>query len=133
MTDHNLVDELLQEHVAIKNHFAEYRQDRDATLAELKKLLVHHTEVEEAVLYPVAKTFAEEETNHAIEEHNKADELLAQLEADPTNDQVFEELKAAVEHHIEEEEGEFFPKVRENVDPPRLDDMYHEAERLGNK
>ena len=34
----------------------------------------------------------------------------------------------AVEHHVEEEEGEMFPKIRELFDPHQLDQLGQEME-----
>jgi soluble cytochrome b562 len=62
--------------------------------------------------------------DEAEQEHGKVKELVARLETmDATTDEVdavLAELKADVQHHVEEEETEGFPKFREAVDQAEL-------------
>src|SRR6185369_8485365 len=61
------------------------------------------------------------------QEHAKVKELVAQLKTiDATTDDVeslLAELKADVQHHVQEEETEAFPKFRESVDQSELQSL----------
>lgn len=70
--------------------------------------------------------------DEAEQEHSKVKELVAQLEAmDATTDDVdsvLAELKADVQHHVEEEESEGFPKFRQAVDQAELETLDRRVE-----
>jgi hypothetical protein len=91
---------------------------RDELFNKLKHELTIHAQIEEKIFYPALE---EAEPTHEIvleayEEHNLVKQLLEELDAMP---KVTEEWKAKltvlqenVEHHVEEEEGEMFPKAK---------------------
>jgi hemerythrin-like domain-containing protein len=128
-----ITDHLREEHVKIKDLLAGYDGDEHGTLtghlAQIKEALQHHTEEEESGLYEAAKQFAEGAVHHALEEHKEADELLAALEGNPTDMQLFNELREAVEHHIDEEENEFFPLCEANITPDVLESLYEKTQK----
>jgi hemerythrin superfamily protein len=66
----------------------------------------------------------------ARQEHEEVEQLLLEIEDLATEDTDFSselaELEETVEHHVTEEEGEMFPKIREIFDERTL-------ERLGKK
>jgi hemerythrin superfamily protein len=66
----------------------------------------------------------------ALKEHQEAETLLDELEGFETESPDFgsklEELIEAVEHHVKEEEGEMFPKIREVFDEDELEQLGHE-------
>ncbi len=87
--------------------------------------LTLHAEVEEQIVYPAMREAGLESlVDEAEEEHSMVKELVAQLEAmDATIegvDSVLAELKANVEHHVQEEESEGFPRFREAVGQAEL-------------
>ena len=87
--------------------------------------LTLHAEVEEQIVYPTMREAGLESlVDEAEEEHSMVKELVAQLEAmDATIegvDSVLAELKANVEHHVQEEESEGFPRFREAVGQAEL-------------
>jgi iron-sulfur cluster repair protein YtfE (RIC family) len=87
--------------------------------------LTLHAEVEEQIVYPAMRQAGLNDiVEEAEAEHARVKELVAQLEAmDATTDEVDDvlaELKADVQHHVEEEETEGFPKFREAVDQAEL-------------
>ena len=66
----------------------------------------------------------------ALEEHQEVEIMLEELKELGSESHDFgsklQELIESVEHHVEEEEGEMFPKVREVFDESQL-------ERLGQE
>jgi len=79
--------------------------------------LTVHAQLEEEIFYPAAREAIEDEElmNEAVVEHNSAKELIAQIQSmgasDPMFDATVKVLGEYVNHHIEEEQNEIFPKV----------------------
>jgi len=78
-----------------------------------------HTQIEEEILYPVSREFLKEDdiVNEAIVEHQAAKDLIEQIEAmDDPSDEMFEAkmqvLQEQIEHHVKEEETEYFPQLK---------------------
>lgn len=124
--DHDEVDELFR-----RFNLAE----KPETLDELGRQIVHelsvHAAVEELFVYPLARVKVEggnELARHAIEEHAEVKRLLADIEKTDPADERYAELMSevidSVRHHVEEEQEEFFPKLKDTTDAA-------ERERLG--
>jgi hemerythrin superfamily protein len=68
----------------------------------------------------------------ALEEHQEAKALLEELEEMGPESHEFgstlQELMEGVEHHVQEEEGEMFPKVREVFHEDELEQLGQELE-----
>jgi iron-sulfur cluster repair protein YtfE (RIC family) len=84
---------------------------------ELKTSLRGHMELEEEVLYQAMEPITgADATAEARTEHNLArgalDQLLGLAPNQPGFGAALAALKAGVEHHVEEEEGSVFPKLR---------------------
>lgn len=83
-----------------------------------------HAQLEEEIFYPAVKKAIEEGEiiDEARQEHQQAKLLMAQLKnmqgqkngAAEQFESKFAELVEAVQHHVEEEEGEMFPKAEES-------------------
>jgi hemerythrin superfamily protein len=83
------------------------------------ELLTVHTYVENEVMYPAVRALlpeVEHDILESFEEHHVADVLCTELFAMSPDAERFDAkttvLIESVSHHIEEEEGEWFPKVR---------------------
>jgi hemerythrin-like domain-containing protein len=92
------------------------RQIVDRIIEELSV----HAAIEEQVFYPVARaTVADTEdiALESLEEHHVVKWTLSELaDMDPTHERFDAKVTVLIEmvrHHVEEEESEFFPKVRE--------------------
>ena len=78
-----------------------------------------HADLEERLIYPAirAEVDAADMMNEAIEEHHLVHVLIAELKKLKPGDEKFQAkfsvLSELVKHHIEEEEGEMFPKAEE--------------------
>lgn len=129
---------LEQDHRKVEALFAEWQKTQDAAVAEqICTELTVHAEVEEQSVYPVLADQVpqgddlEEEAEH---EHAEAKALITQIQqAGYTGPQVataMEQLISGVNHHVQEEEGEIFPKMRESIPQDRLEAIGTEAERI---
>ena len=112
--------------------------DRSAKelFTQLKQALTLHTQVEEQIFYPALKSFEETKdmVPEALEEHQEVDELLAEMAAlSPGNDEFMDkltELRDSVEHHVEEEENEMFPKAEKVLGESRLQEMGRQMQQM---
>lgn len=127
---------LIGDHNRVKGLFsrfneAEEKQDT-ATMQQLAGQIAEelhvHTQVEEQVFYPGvrgADDSIEELVAEGLEEHHVVDQLIEELGGvEAGGEQWTAKLKVLmenVEHHVEEEEGEMFPKVRSKVGNQELE------------
>jgi hemerythrin superfamily protein len=89
--------------------------------AELADKLAIHATIEERHFYPAVKAERTEDILlESLEEHLGIKRVLADLLAVDVDDDTFDAkvkvLKEQVEHHVEEEESDLFPKVRKLLD-----------------
>ena len=113
--DHQTVADLLEK---IDKTTDRALKTREELFTRLKTELDIHAKIEETIFYPAIET--EEETREitleAFEEHRLVKQLLGELESMPKDSEEwtakFTVLKENVEHHVEEEEGEMFPKAK---------------------
>jgi len=124
--DHDRVKKMLNEGEATTERGVKTRTE---LFAQLKTALTAHEAMEEEVLYPALKENpkAREIALEGFEEHHVVDTILAELEqTDPADEEwgaKFTVAKENLEHHIEEEETEMFPKAREVFSREELDEM----------
>jgi hypothetical protein len=139
----NAIELLKTEHEKAKRAFGDIQAaspDQRAQLwAKLEPELKVHEQMEEAALYgPVAQdrgatdqTFTEWQAHHQ-DEVSEAEALIQEIGAlDPTSDEWVErveELQEALEHHIDEEEGDIWPRIQQAWDRSRLERAGDEME-----
>jgi hemerythrin superfamily protein len=119
----NAIELLRSDHEKVKGLFAQFEKARDfrskkkfaqGAITELKV----HAKVEEEVFYPAVRKEIDDKfvMNEANEEHHVAKVLIAELDNIEGNNEGFEAkftvLAENVRHHIKEEEGTMFPKVK---------------------
>lgn len=105
---------------------------------QLKQALTLHTKMEETLLYPALQN--NEQTgdmiSEAYEEHQTVDEILAEMTGlAPSNGDFstkLAELRENVEHHVEEEENELFPKAERILGQHRLEEMGNQMQQMKN-
>jgi hemerythrin superfamily protein len=113
--DHNLMRSMLDGLCKTENTQADRRE---AQFTPLKNELMMHQQVEEAVLYAALKDVEETRPDalEAIAEHHLVNGLLEELALMPKDsDEWFAKfgvLKELVEHHMREEEHDFFAAAR---------------------
>jgi hemerythrin superfamily protein len=89
-----------------------------------------HAAIEEQLFYPAARECAPDTEDHvleSLEEHHIVKWILSELDGmDPGNERFDAKvtvLKENVEHHVEEEEQDWFPKVREAMGRKALQEL----------
>jgi len=94
------------------------------------ELLTVHTYIENEVMYPRVRELlpeVEDDVLESYEEHHVADVLVIELSAmKPENERFTAKTTVLIEnvrHHIEEEEQEWFPKVREGLGRKTLQEL----------
>ncbi len=119
---------LTADHKEVKALFKEYDKlvksesddDEKQELAEqiCLKLTVHAT-AEEEIFYPAAREVLGEDADlidEADVEHASAKDLIAQIQAGSPEDELYDAkvkvLGEYIDHHVQEEEGELFPKCK---------------------
>jgi hemerythrin superfamily protein len=128
----NAIDLLKQQHQEAKELFKKIEKagpDRKEQLFdELADALAVHAAIEEQHFYPATKDARTEELlQEAVEEHLSMKRIIADLlemePDDPQFDAKIKVLQEQVEHHVEEEEGELFPKVKKLHSKDELEDL----------
>ena len=115
--DHENVQQLFKEYEELAEQQAAPKE-REALAAMICAELTIHTKIEEEIFYPAIREVLgdEEMLSEAIVEHSSAKDLIAQLADMSAEDEFFDAkvkvLGEQIEHHVEEEQGEMFPKVQ---------------------
>ena len=127
------LDLLMQHHKTLKKLFKQAKNARDVKkqrriFAQIDTELSIHDYIEETVFYPEMEQYEElkEMVEEAMEEHEEIKTLLiemAPLAGSMEFDSPLQELVEIVETHIEEEETELFPKIRELWDETTLEQL----------
>jgi hemerythrin superfamily protein len=113
--DHKEVAEMLEK-------FETARSTKEKLAQQICMSLTVHAQIEEEIFYPAAREALGDEgedlLNEAKVEHNSLKELIGQIEGSSPDDDLFEArvkvLGEYVKHHVKEEEGQIFPKLRKS-------------------
>ena len=138
---------LKNDHKEILRVFRDFEQAGDDAVKTKGKLvdriielLTVHTYIENEVMYPRVRELVpdlEDDILESYEEHHVADVLVVELAAMKPDDERFTAktmvLIENVRHHIEEEEDEWFPDVREALGRKALQDIGAEMEQARKK
>ena len=79
-----------------------------------------HAQLEEEIFYPAVRAAIDDDDliNEAMVEHGSAKDLISQIQSmavsDPMYDAVVTVLGEYINHHVEEEQNEMFPKVQKS-------------------
>jgi hemerythrin superfamily protein len=124
-SDHRAVDQLFREYEGLAGA-AEPSARRQPVERMIRELSVH-AGIEEQVLYPTVRQEVPDGAAMEAEarrEHEEAKETLRRLDRmDPSEsdfDSSVRRLIRDVRHHLQEEEGDMFPKLRTALDQERL-------------
>jgi hemerythrin superfamily protein len=127
--DHDKVDKLFQ-----KVKATEEGEEHKQLFEKIKHELDAHAHIEEKIFYPRLKEEDELEdiTLEGIEEHHQAKMFLRELASLSDDSEKFEpKLKVLMEditHHVQEEEGEMFPKVKKVINESELEELGRQME-----
>jgi hemerythrin superfamily protein len=138
---------LKNDHKEIRRLFREFEQaGDDATktkgrlVDKIIEILTVHTYIENEVMYPRVRELLpelEDDVLESYEEHHVADVLVMELYGMKPDAERFDAkttvLIENVRHHIEEEEEEWFPKVREGLGRKALQEIGAEMEKARKK
>ena len=121
--DAALLEQLESEHREVEQLFAklekaEGESEQRQLVTQLANSLSKHMEVEETQVYPELANLDGEMEQEAETEHGLGREGLAKLEeliGQPGFGAAVAMLQAGIEHHVEEEETQVFPKLRKEL------------------
>jgi len=106
---------------------------------QLHQMLTLHEEMEETFFYPrlKEKSTTEDLVLESYQEHHVMDLLMGEISKLKPSDEEWEPkitvLQENTEHHIEEEEGELFPKVRKIWDTNTRNEVGQQMEEMKSK
>ncbi|MFN2517701.1 MAG: hemerythrin domain-containing protein [Jatrophihabitantaceae bacterium] len=138
---------LKNDHKEIRRLFGQFDkagENADKTKGDVVKkiieLLTVHTYLENEVMYPAVRKLLpdlEDDILESYEEHHVADILVTELAMLSPGDERFDAkttvLIESVTHHIEEEEQDWFPKVRAGLGRKQLQDIGAKMEKKRKK
>ena len=118
---------LIEDHENVKQMFEQFEGLGDRAHATKKKLamqicteLTKHATAEEEIFYPAVRAATkktEDLVDEATVEHASSKDLIAQIMEMEATEELFDAkvkvLSEMIEHHVEEEENEMFPKARD--------------------
>ena len=123
--DHRMVEQLFRDYQAVGSN-----NQRRGVVEIIVRELSKHAALEELMFYPLARQVLPEghqEIDEHLAEHLSVKKTLLALDGlsagDDRTDGLIEELQREIKHHVQEEEGELMPKVREAVDQQALDEL----------
>jgi hemerythrin superfamily protein len=128
---------LKADHKEIKSLFRKFEQageqatkTKGQLVAKMIELLTVHTYLENELIYPEVRRLLpglEDDVLESYEEHHVADVLCMELAGlDPAAERFDAKTTVLIEnvtHHIDEEEGDWFPKVRAGLGRKQLADL----------
>ena len=127
---------LKQDHKEVRALFREFQKStttdarKGKLVQQIIELLTVHTFIENEVMYPRVRALLpdlEDDVLESYEEHHVADVLVMELSMMRPSDERFDAkttvLIENVQHHMEEEEQDWFPKVRDGLGRKALQEM----------
>ena len=126
------IDLLISDHREVEELFSQYERATDpAEQTKIVHTVIHelavHGEIEELLFYPRVRTSVADGislADEAVDEHLEIKKTLNALDKMSAGDDGFDvrmkELMAEVRHHVEEEESDMFPRIREALSPDAL-------------
>jgi hemerythrin superfamily protein len=139
------IELLMADHRKVEDLFEQFEQEKESDEGTRREIaqkicteLTIHAQVEEELFYPWLRENLEDDDMEMVEEaqveHNTAKDLIAQIEGATEIDEVYNAkvkvLSEYIKHHVQEEENEIFPEVRDEDE--ELDELGQEmASRKG--
>jgi iron-sulfur cluster repair protein YtfE (RIC family) len=128
---------LKNDHAEIRKQFRRFQESGENAAAakgkivdKIIELLTVHTYIENEIMYPEVRKLLpdlEDDVLESYEEHHVADVLVMELAGMQPDAERFDAkttvLIESVEHHMDEEENDWFPKVRAGVGRKQLQDI----------
>ncbi|MGW0801601.1 hemerythrin domain-containing protein [Nonomuraea sp. NPDC002799] len=128
---------LKEDHKTVEELFKRFEKAGERAHVEKRKIvdsitkeLVAHAYIEEEVFYPAARAKVPETNAHvleSVEEHHVVVWMLSELkDLDPADERFTAKVTVLIEnvrHHVEEEEKDWFPQVREAMGRKELQEL----------
>lgn len=132
--DHKRVEKLFKQFEKLEKNDATPDRKREV-VAEIIRELSIHAAVEETVFYPAVRESVEDAVDvvlEGLEEHHIVKWTLSELEGMTGDEERYDAkvkvLMESVRHHVEEEEQEMFPTVRDVLGRKALVELYDRME-----
>ncbi len=134
-TKNNAIKLLIEDHDKVKKMFKEFEklckrgdtEGKEPLARQICKELTVHAQLEEEIFYPAVREGIDDDDlmNEAMVEHAEAKGLIALIQSMLVSDLMYDAtvtvLGENINHHIEEEQKEMFPKVQKlNIDLEEL-------------
>lgn len=140
----NVIEIIKSDHRKVESLFSEMEKAKSSKkmqelFEQIYTELTVHAKVEELTLYPSMRNYDEthDMVDEAEEEHTEAKVLLEELKSmnpgEPDFKAKIEELKEAVQHHVEEEESEILPSVIDSMDEQEMKELAKEFKSAKSK
>jgi hemerythrin superfamily protein len=138
------VEMLKKQHREVESLFEKFeslganaKSAKQSTFEKIADALAIHASIEEKHFYPAVKAKRTEDILlEALEEHLGIKRVIADLLKVDSSDETFapkvKVLKEQVQHHVEEEESDLFPKVRKILDKSELEQIAAAMQRTMN-
>jgi hemerythrin superfamily protein len=142
---HDVVDDIIADHREVEEVFKQIEQSDDTAhrrdlVEHVIAELVRHSVGEQQYVYPTARRVLDDGdkvADHELEEHAEAEKVMKQIEKADADDQQFDELvdklMKDIRHHIEDEEGDLLPKLRQacsEADLRELGEKFEKAKKM---
>ena len=127
---------LKEDHKEIRRAFKDFERAEDdprvrgKVMSRIIELLTVHTYIENEVMYPRVRELVpelEDDVLESYEEHHVADVLVMELTAmEPGHERYAAKATVLIEnvrHHMDEEESQWFPRVREALGRKALQEL----------
>lgn len=133
---------LKQQHREVEKLFRAAKKaegrEKERLFLQIADSLALHATIEEKLFYPtVLNEKTEEELQEALQEHLQIKRLLVDmLDMEPDDERFAAKLtvlEEEVQHHVEEEEGEFFKEVQRDLPKEALEALGVELELMTKK
>ena len=130
----DVIQLLNQDHRKVEELFTEFESTQSWEICQqICDELEIHTQLEEEIVYPSLKRIDSKLEKEAEKEHDEAKQLVAKIRRGGADSSdlvtTMTKLKEAVEHHVEEEESEAWPKMRQELGQTKLGELGTEVEQ----
>jgi hypothetical protein len=117
MIDHRIVDQMLEQAIS-----GDDSVDREQLVKQLKLEIMLHANVEDRVVYAELEQHGElkADIEHARDEHQEVEAILLELDGLKPGGRAMlgklEELRSAIQEHVDEEENSIMPRAAKFFD-----------------
>lgn len=130
----NAIEMLNKDHARIRSLFSELEETNDPQeindcFDKLDNILTIHARAEELVIYPQSRNCKGTEAliDKGEKDHSKGEKMILEIKSISPDESKFKEkvreLQNFMLNHLDEEENELFPKVRQCLNDEKLEQL----------